>query len=137
MGGLFLPIDAIMLLVHMSTKWSAETLGKAGKPDFGALMKNEATIVLLRGKNVFGDFIYCYLKIAFPDLSRLQAAISSDIEFNISDFGTVIAAGKGDPPEDVKQEIASAYPMLDKPESLLPSEESPSIPAEKKNWDEY
>ena len=126
----------------MSTKWSAETIGKNGaKPDFGALLKDESRIMLLRGKNIFGDFVYCYLKVAYPDVERLKAAINGDTNFNLHDFGAVLAAGKGEPPADVKAEIDTAYPPMAGEDSSAGNESGTapinSAPPEKKNWDEY
>jgi len=124
----------------MSTKWSAETLSKNGKPDFASLLKDEYKIMLLRGKNVFGDFVYCYLKISMSDISKLEAAIKGDANFNLHDFGTVLAAGKGEPTADVIAEIDASYPSVgaaeaaDAPGSAAPAEVKP---LEKKNWDEY
>lgn len=118
----------------MSTKWSTEVLG-GRKPDFASLLKDESTVILLRGKNVFGDMIYCYLKITFGDIEKLQEAINGDSTFNISDFGSVIAAGKGEPASDVKAEVAQAYPLLEQPKPIItPAAQSP---AEKKQWDDY
>lgn len=118
----------------MATKWSTEILGK-GNPEFAALLKNETTVILLRGKNVFGDFIFCYLKISYGDMEKLQEAIETNQTFNISDFGSVLAAGKGEPSNEVKAELAKSYPILEtpKPISSKPAEE----PAEKKAWDDY
>src|SRR4051812_41638070 len=100
----------------MSTKWSVETLGKkeGGKPDFAALLKDEYRLMLLRGKNIFGDFVYCYLKISYPNMKKLEAAMDSTEEgsFNLNDFGEIIAAGKGEPPPDVKAEIATMFPSI-------------------------
>ena len=125
----------------MSTKWSTEVLGNGGKVDFASLLKDESTVILLRGKNVFGDMIYCYLKITFGEITRLQEAVDAPGTFNISDFGSVIAAGKGEPPEDVQAEIALAYPMLDKPKPIPfgsnAKQPNPAPEEEKKAWDEY
>ena len=145
MGGcMSLPTDNTILLVPMSTKWSTETLGKDGsKTVFGALLKDESRILLLRGKNVFGDFVYCYLKVAYPDIERLHTSINGDASFNLHDFGEVLAAGKGEPPADVKAEIAVAYPTIGSQSAVNGTETSDSstnsapIPIEKKNWDEY
>ena len=65
--------------------------------------------MLLRGKNVFGDFVYCYLKVSYPDIARLDAAISGDESFNLHDFGTVLAAGKGEPTKEAKAEISILF----------------------------
>lgn len=119
----------------MSTKWSSKGLAKTGTPDFSDLLKNEVAVVLMRGKNNFGDMIYCYLKVALHDIDRLQAALQSDAQFTASDFGTVIAAGKGEPTPEVKAEIAAAYQVLDQPKPFRPP--SAVTEAEKKAWDEF
>ena len=95
--------------------------------------------MLLRGKNVFDDFIYCYLKVSYADIARLDAAISGAEGFNLRDFGTVLAAGKGEPPEDVKAEIALTYPTLgaQQAQSVDTVTSTPAAPIEKKAWDEY
>lgn len=123
----------------MSTKWSTEVLGSGGKPDFASLLKDEFTVILFRGKNAFGDLIYCYLKISFGDMEKLQVAIDAPGTFNISDYGSVIAAGKGEPPDEVKAEVAAAYPMLEKPRPLASGTGAAPAAAkpEKKAWDEY
>jgi hypothetical protein len=123
----------------MSTKWSAETLGKGNKPDFGELLKDESRIMLLRGKNIFGDFVYCYLKINYPNIKKLEAAIMGEGNFNLNDFGTVLAAGKGEPTAEVKAEISNAYPSIGQPEDVSGqgTAQTAAAPLEKKNWDEY
>jgi len=118
----------------MSAKWSSTDLGKKSS-DFGELLKDEYGVILLQGKNVFGDMIYSYLKIALPDLDKLQAALQSDESFNPSDFGTVVAAGKGEPSEEVKAEISTSYRVFEQPKPINPA--SPSVPDKKKKWDEY
>src|SRR5436190_2201809 len=101
----------------MSTKWSSQVLGKGGV-NLGALLKDEFAVILLQGKNTFGDMIYCYVKVILPNLEKLQATLQSGGTFNPSDFGEVIAAGKGNPPESVRNEIARAYPMLETPRMM-------------------
>jgi hypothetical protein len=119
----------------MSTKWSTKILTKNGSTDFGELLKDEYAVVLLQGKNVFGDMIYCYLKVALPDIDRLKIALQTDAQFTASDYGTVIAAGKGEPPEEVRNEIGAAYPMFEQPRPIRPP--AAVVSGEKKAWDEY
>jgi len=119
----------------MSTKWSSQVLGKSGTPNFGDLLKDEFSVVLLQGKNTFGNMIYCYLKVNFPNVEKLQAALKSDASFTPSDFGEVIAAGLDNPPEEVKAEVALIYPMIAK---SAPAPANVVVaPVEKKAWDEY
>ncbi len=121
----------------MSTKWSTQVIGKTGTPNFGELLKDEYTVILLRGKNTFGDMIYCYVKLTFPDLHRLEEALKYEDSFNPSDFGTVVAAGRGEPTDEVKMEVAATYPVLGKAPAPAPKPAAAAIPEEKKAWDEY
>jgi len=118
----------------MSTKWSSQVLGK-GAINFGDLLKDEYSVILLQGKNTFGDMIYCYVKVTIPNMEKLQSALKLGGNFSPSDFGEVIAAAKGQPTQEVRAEIGRMYPMLDTPrpfhQPLAPAQ------AEKKAWDEY
>lgn len=120
----------------MSTKWSSTAFSTKGGPNFGDLLKDEYVIVLLQGKNGFGDLIYCYLKVAFPNLDGLKAALQSTGNFNASDYGTIVASGRGDPPDEVRKEIATLYPMFEQQKPLQSNKPSALAP-EKKEWDEY
>lgn len=123
----------------MSTKWSTdETTTKSGMGAFAELFKDEYAVILLQGKNTFGDFIYSYVQVALPDIKRLHAALANGEDFTPSDFGTIVAAGKGEPPEAVRNEIAATYKTLEPiiPATFQPASAQP-IPTEKKAWDEY
>ena len=122
----------------MSTKWSTQVFSQSGgSPDFGELLKDEYAIIFLQGKNTFGDLVYCYVKVMLPDIDRMNAILQGDAGFNPSDFGQVIAAGKGEPTLEVKAELALTYPMLNQPKPInLPNLVS-AAPIEKKEWDEY
>lgn len=119
----------------MAAKWSTKDIAKNVVPDFGELLKDEFAVVLLQGKNTFGDMIYCYLKVALRDVRRLQAALQTPTSFTASDYGSVVAAGKGEPTAEVKAEIASTYKVLKQVQSMRPPSEV--SPDEKKAWDEY
>lgn len=109
-------------------------LGKSSV-NFGELLKDEYAVVLLQGKNVFGDMIYCYVKVNLPNMEKLQAALKMNGNFTPSDFGEVIAAAKGVPTPEVRAEISRLYPMLEKPH---PIQHPVAVAAtEKKAWDEY
>lgn len=120
----------------MSTKWISNALDSGSKPSgIDTAMKDQFVVLLLYGKNSFGDKIYSYLKITLPDLQNLKAAIQSGKGFNPSDFGTILAAGKGDPTAEVRAEISSLYQVLDSQQPAKPV--TPVIPETKKKWDEY
>jgi hypothetical protein len=117
-----------------STQWSSQGVPKdSSTTNFDELFKDEYAVLLLQGKNSFGDIIYSYLKVAMPDIKRLYEALHAGKGFNASDFGTVVAAGKGEPTPEVKSEIASTYKML----APIKPAEFPAKTDDKKNWDEY
>lgn len=120
----------------MTTQWNTRSLGKGDHPivtDAQGLQEG-TVVILMQGKNTFGDRIYSYLKITLEDLKRMQAAVQKGEPFNPSDFGTVVAAGKGDPTDEVKAEVASMYKVLD---SASSGGASSAPPAAEKKWDEY
>lgn len=96
---------------------------------------DKTVVLLLYGKNSFGDQIYSYLKITIAGIEELKRAILVGKGFNPSDFGTIIAAGKGEPTDEVRMEISSMYQVLSaaedntKPEAVKVTQ--------KKSWDDY
>ncbi|MDX2074051.1 MAG: hypothetical protein SFX19_06780 [Alphaproteobacteria bacterium] len=122
----------------MTTKWANNPAGE--KPDFSELFKEQYAVVLMRGKNSFGDHIYSYIKITFANFKRMYEEMEAKKQFTPSDYGEVVAAGTGEPTDEVKAEIAAQYPMLDqKPASSSSSGSggSAAAPVAKKAWDEY
>lgn len=95
----------------MSTKWTAPGLNKNSPPvEIPDDLKDEPIVVLLYGKNMFGDRIYSYVEIPLRNLQPLRDKLAAKMQFSPSDFGTVVAAGKGEPNQSVKDEIASTHP---------------------------
>jgi len=107
----------------------------SGQPDFSDLFKKEFAVILLRGKNTFGKLIYRYVKVSIPNLTKLQDSLKNGINFNASDFGEVVAAGTGEPSDEVRAEIASQYPMAEQKAPAVAA--AAAEPLEKKAWDEY
>lgn len=125
----------------MTAKWSSNSF--AGNPGAAGGVssaipgfEDKEVVLLLFGKNSFGDKIYSYLKITLSALQNLKAAVQAGNGFNPSDFGTVVAAGKGEPTDAVRAEVAATYQVVDARKTVTPSTQA-DIPAEKKAWDEY
>jgi hypothetical protein len=97
---------------------------------------NKYVVLLLYGKNSFNDQIYSYLKISLGGIEKLKAAVLVGNPFTPSDFGTIIAAGRGEPSDEVRAEISSQYYVL-----TAQTEDAAPPPAatvtEKKSWDEF
>ncbi len=124
----------------MTTKWTSKALG-GGAPAAGQTGSSEgnglgdkSVVLLLYGKNSFGDKIYSYLKITLSALQNLKSAVQGGGGFNPSDYGTVIAAGKGEPTDAVRAEVASTYQVVDAQQA---TQSKPVDTTEKKAWDEF
>jgi len=86
----------------MANNWIAKTLGKIegdGNED------NEDLLVLIQGRNAFNDRIYCYLKIISSQLEDLKEKIQNTANFDLREYGTVVAAGRGEPTVDIQAEV--------------------------------
>ena len=91
-----------------------KTLGENASDLDEALLREKVTI-LLQGKNVYGDQIYTYLELQLWKLQQLREKMRSTEDFMPADYGTVISAGKGEPPDDVRQRIVVERNMVDVP----------------------
>lgn len=101
----------------MSGNWVASSYSSNSTPvaiDEENLLKDEV-VILLQGKNTFGDGIFSYLKLNLKALIELRRAMLQGVDFMPSDFGTVLAAGRGEPSSELKSEMAVTYKMIDKP----------------------
>jgi hypothetical protein len=116
---------------------SGEELNKNDKTDFGDLFKDEYAVILLQGRNSFGDSIYSYVEVTLPNIKRLYAALNSGDDFTPSDFGTILLAGKGAPSEEVRKEMSSTHNMMQPIAPAIFQKGSPPMPVQKKAWDEY
>jgi hypothetical protein len=96
--------------------WSASGFGKYVSPD---LVQDKfldvEIVILMQGDNLFGDPIYSYLLVTGRNLKEMFAKMQRGENFMPSDYGTVVAAGRGDPPQEVRDEIALTYKMIDVP----------------------
>jgi hypothetical protein len=72
-------------------------------------------VILLQGKNSFGDDIFSYLKLTMERMFDLRIAMVEGQKFMPSDFGTVLAAGRGEPDNELRSEMAVRYKMMDRP----------------------
>ncbi len=94
----------------MTSGWVAKALGYIGNSEGDSSDSlNEDLMVLLQGKNVFNDRIYCYMKIPQERMQELNQRMKMAGGFDLREYGTVIAAGKGIPTRDVQLEVNQEY----------------------------
>lgn len=79
---------------------------------------DETIVILLQGKNSFGDPIFSYLKITLGKFRELSEHVKTNSDFNPSDWGTVIAAGTGEPSAELRAEMAITYNLVDVPKPI-------------------
>lgn len=76
---------------------------------------DEKVVIFMEGRNIFNDKIFSYLQITLRNLQKLKQALDSGQNFLPADYGTVVAAGKGSPSDELKAEMAAEYNMQDVP----------------------
>jgi hypothetical protein len=85
----------------------------------------ENVVILLQGKNTSAEPIYTYLKIPLWKLQALRRTMDQQLDFQPSDYGIVLEAGKGEVSETLAAKMTAEHNMI-------------SIPsANKKEKDEY
>ena len=120
----------------MNTTWKTGAYSKNSTPvavDDEAL--NEKVVVLLQGKNIYGDPIYTYIQLTLKNLISLRDKMLSRADFMPAEYGTVIAAGKGEPSAELRSEMAVTYNMIDVPKPALPAAKAYAVP-QPKLWDD-
>lgn len=115
-----MPATRVQLLFQVlmvkKNNWTASGFGKNVSPD---LVKDQfldvEIIILLQGSNLFGDPIYSYVQITGRNLKDMFAKMETGDNFKPSDFGTVLAAGTGEPSAEVQEEMRTTHGMIDVP----------------------
>lgn len=96
----------------MSGNWTTKALGKNADPE---RFDNEIVVVLVEGGNAFGDRVYAYVEMTIRSMKDMHGRIERREKFLPSEFGQVLAAGKGTPPEELQEEMRSKYHMIHMP----------------------
>jgi len=98
--------------------WETQSMGDAGlSPEdiiTEKLLDDEA-VMLVTGKNMFGDDIYSYLKFTMKTFNALREAMIAGENFKPSDYGSVISAGRGKPSQQLRDEMHENYGLVDVP----------------------
>lgn len=98
--------------------WSAETERRPeriGGLELDADLLDEKGVILLQGRNTAGDRIYTYLELTLRDLIRLRDVMRAQQDFEPADYGTIVAAGRGDVPMFVRMRLEVVHNMTDVP----------------------
>lgn len=100
----------------MSGQWKTKAFSKNSTPvSLDDSILDEKVVILLQGDNSFGDEIYSYLQLTIRNLQKMREFLVSGEKFMPAEFGAVLAAGKGEPSQELRSEMAVTYGMIDKP----------------------
>lgn len=115
--------------------WKTSAFSKNSTPvELDDALLNEKVVILLQGKNVYGDQIYTYLQLTLRSLQQLRDKMRKQEDFLPGEYGEVIAAGKGDPSPELRSEMAVTHNMIDVPRPKPP--EPAYAVAQPKIWDD-
>lgn len=116
----------------MSTTWKTGAYSKNSTPialDEGLL--NEKVVILLQGKNTFGDPIYTYLQLTLKSLQQLRDKMRKGEDFMPAEYGAVLAAGRGEPSAEMRSEMAVTHNMIDVPKPKAAAPTTYAVPTPK------
>ncbi len=106
--------------------WDTKAMGDAGHSDdlqiSDELLAQEA-VILVKGENMFCHPTYSYLKFPMRNFRKLRDAMAAGENFKPSDYGEVIAAGRGEPSQELRDEMRVQYGLVDTPKPEDPGDE--------------
>lgn len=103
------------------SNWSASGFGRYVSPDLVLdEFLDDEVIVLLQGRNTFGDELFIYLQITGRNLREIFRMMQQGENFKPVDFGSIIVAGRGEPTDELKAEMLNEYNMMDVPKPKPP-----------------
>jgi hypothetical protein len=98
------------------TSWVAKSFSSNSTPvAITDEMLVEDVVILLEGKNIYGDDVFSYLKLTLQGLFDLKMKLLKKEQLMPSDYGTVLAAGNGEPSPELISEMRVTHNMLDVP----------------------
>jgi hypothetical protein len=120
----------------MNTTWKTSAFSKNSTPvELDEALLNEKVVILLQGKNVYGDQIFTYLQLTLKSLQQLREKMRRIEDFMPAEYGTVLAAGKGEPTAEMRSEMAVTHNMIDVPRPKAAAAPSYAVP-QPKLWDD-
>ncbi len=84
-------------------------------PELDEEALRKLVVVMVQGINIFGDRVYSYVQLTVAKFREMAEKIARRENFKPSDFGQVITAGRGEPPEELVEEMREKYNLVDVP----------------------
>jgi len=121
----------------MNTTWKTSAFSKNSTPvELDDQLLAEKVVILLQGKNVYGDQIFTYLQLTLRSLQLLRDKMRKTEDFMPAEYGTVLAAGKGEPTAELRSEMAVTHNMVDVPRPKASAAPPSYAVPQPKLWDD-
>ncbi len=121
----------------MNTTWKTSAFSKNSTPvELDEQLLNEKVVILLQGKNVYGDQIFTYLQLSLRSLQLLRDKMRKAEDFMPAEYGTVLSAGKGEPTAEMRSEMAVTHNMVDVPRPKAAAAAPTYAVPQPKLWDD-
>lgn len=105
----------------MSGQWTATSYSSnSTSVAVDESLNKDEVVILLQGKNIYKDKVFCYVKLTLRKLIDMKESMLKGENFLPSDFGTVLAAGQGEPSPELRSEMAVTHQMVDRPKQAEP-----------------
>ncbi len=121
----------------MSTTWKTSAFSKNSTPvELDEALLAEKVVILLQGKNVYGDPIYTYIQLTLRSLQLLRDKMRKTEDFMPAEYGEVLAAGRGEPTAELRSEMAVTHNMVDVPRPKTSNTPPTYAVPQPKLWDD-
>ena len=105
----------------MGGSWVTKTTGKTLPVDDVSSIKDHISTLLVQAKNSRGTDIYCYLQLPLNKVEAVREVLQAGEPFIPSNYGTVLAAGMGEPSAEIRSEFGNIEFMLKFEPKRLPN----------------
>ena len=120
----------------MNTTWKTSAFSKNSTPvELDESLLNEKVVILLQGRNIYGDQIFTYLQLSLRSLQQLRDKMRRKEDFMPAEYGFVLAAGKGEPSPEMRSEMALTHNMINVPRPKVAPPPSYAVP-QPKLWED-
>lgn len=109
----------------MAGNWVSKALGKTQPVQDYGNMQSALTLLLILGRNTFGDEIYSYIRLPMQKIEEVKEQLATGKNFIPSHFGTVVAAGRGKPTPAITEEVGIPEFVLYFQPDVLPNQLRP------------
>ena len=95
---------------------------------------DERVVIAMAGQDASGEPVFAFVEITVRKMKEMREKQRNEESFDPSDFGKVVASGKGEPSDEVKAKLAAEYKLLSSsPDKAAKPANSPEVKPEGKS----